>query len=146
MLGCLALVQNDGNERWFGRFKDETFKIIENRQNFPFSTLTTNEIIIVGVITDAKTKKEKIIKTGFKDILINLKGLEQFKYCHYEDVIFMPFLHTPPTNRIINLFGGFPHKLTPDTYSDNDEDINLVNEHVKVLCGDEDKTKKYTIM
>ena len=59
MLGCLALVENDGTERWFGRFKDETFKVIENRQNFPFSALTTNEIIIVGVITDAKTKKKK---------------------------------------------------------------------------------------
>jgi hypothetical protein len=118
MLGCIRYCDRRGGEEWFQRSTDG-WHCIDNRSNFPFSTLSSNS---------------KVGKTTCKDLLEDLKDTEVFQSCMTDGSEFYPFNGVSEKPNIINLFRGWPFVPTPALPS---KAVDLFVEHVLMLFGDE---------
>jgi hypothetical protein len=103
LLGCLRYCDRKGVEQWYQHSTDGWYEI-KNKNNFPFSTLSSNE---------------SFEDTDLQAMVLELKSTPIFKArCLTEGSVFYPWCGVNDRPNIINLFRGWP--MVKTDYEDNE--------------------------
>src|SRR6185312_7790213 len=129
MLGCLRFCNVDGREDWYARFR-EGWREISNPKNFPFSTMSSNSKFTIETTVKGKQVKGSLT---FTECLSDLINTPAFNQCKVRNVRFFPYFKEEecPSN-ILNRFDGWEWPIQPQ---EEDADIKLFNDHIRMLFG-----------
>jgi len=153
MIGCLAYMED--KEQWFKRTRSAGWQPLEvNGKNvFPFLSMSTASWI-PKVNAEGETTQR-----SFKDILMDLKDHADFNACRFTKAEFLPYFRkldvSDPHVRIFNTFNGWKHSVSSESSiaeADiiglidlaSDPDVQRVNDHLRDLCGRDEKMSSYS--